>query len=155
MGHALQPYQAPYDTLILREPDGTLSPMLATEWSYNEDRTQLTIDLRTDVTYSDGTKLTAANVVKNLDLYGKGDTNRALPVSEAINNYDHGEVVDDDIAALLAMHDVDDVAAAIVERVLAIGARDNLTAVVVEVVRGTDEPIDDTTNPRDPGEEER
>lgn len=30
VGHALQPYQAVYDTLLLREPDGTLSPMLAT-----------------------------------------------------------------------------------------------------------------------------
>ena len=42
VGHALVPYQLVYDTLILREPDGELSPMLATEWSYNDDRTVLT-----------------------------------------------------------------------------------------------------------------
>ena len=35
VGHFLQPYQAVYDTLILREPDGKLSPMLATDWKYN------------------------------------------------------------------------------------------------------------------------
>src|SRR5687768_4672278 len=49
VGHLLQPYQAAYDTLILREPDGTLSPMLATEWEYDEALTTLTMDLRTDV----------------------------------------------------------------------------------------------------------
>src|SRR5918995_5559922 len=54
VGHALVPYQLVYDTLILREPDGELSPMLATEWSYNDDRPVLTLDLRDDVTFSDG-----------------------------------------------------------------------------------------------------
>ena len=54
VGHALQPYQAVYDSLILREPDGKLSPMLATAWKYNDTNTKLTVDLRTDVTFSDG-----------------------------------------------------------------------------------------------------
>ena len=54
VGHALVPYQLVYDTLILREPDGSSSPMLATEWSYNDDRTRLTVDLRTDVSFCDG-----------------------------------------------------------------------------------------------------
>ena len=85
------------DRLLYQNPDTLeLEPWIATDYTVNDDATEYTFDLRTDVTYSDGTKLTAANVVKNLDLYGKGDTNRALPVSEAINNYDHGEVVDDD-----------------------------------------------------------
>ena len=34
VGHFLQPYQAAYDSLLLREPDGKLSPMLATAWKY-------------------------------------------------------------------------------------------------------------------------
>src|SRR3712207_2231440 len=37
VGHTLQPYQAAYDSLLLREPDGKLSPMLATDWKYNEN----------------------------------------------------------------------------------------------------------------------
>ena len=44
--------------LCLREPDGKLSPMLATKWEYDESLTTMTMDLRTDVTFSDGEKNT-------------------------------------------------------------------------------------------------
>ncbi|MDX5317841.1 MAG: ABC transporter substrate-binding protein, partial [Actinomycetes bacterium] len=37
VGHHLQPFQAAYDTLILREPDGSLAPMLATDWQYTDE----------------------------------------------------------------------------------------------------------------------
>lgn len=67
VGHVLQPYQAVYDTLILREPDGKLSPMLATDWKYNSTDTKLTVDLRTDVTFSDGAKFDAAAAKANMD----------------------------------------------------------------------------------------
>lgn len=67
VGHFLQPYQAAYDSLILREPDGKLSPMLATEWKYNDTNTKLTVDLRTDVTFSDGAKFDAEAAKANLD----------------------------------------------------------------------------------------
>ena len=46
-GHAMPIFQSVYDSLLLREPDGTLSPMLATKWEYDESLTKLTIDLRT------------------------------------------------------------------------------------------------------------
>jgi peptide/nickel transport system substrate-binding protein len=84
------------DRLLYQNPETLeLEPWIATDYTVNDDATEYTFDLRTDVTYSDGTPLTAANVVKNIDLYGKGDKDRALPVSEAINNYDHGEVTGD------------------------------------------------------------
>jgi peptide/nickel transport system substrate-binding protein len=67
VGHYLQPYQAAYDSLLLREPDGKLSPMLATEWKYNDTNTKLTVDLRTDVTFSDGAKFDAEAAKANLD----------------------------------------------------------------------------------------
>ena len=67
VGHFLQPYQAAYDSLLLREPDGKLSPMLATTWKYNEDNTVLTVDLRTDVTFSDGAKFDSEAAKANLD----------------------------------------------------------------------------------------
>ena len=73
VGHALQPYQAAYDTLILREPDGKLSPMLATAWKYNETNTKLTVDLRTDVTFSDGAKFDATAAKANLDHFKKAN----------------------------------------------------------------------------------
>ncbi|MHA7175603.1 ABC transporter substrate-binding protein [Arthrobacter sp. Sr24] len=67
VGHVLQPYQAVYDTLILREPDGKLSPMLATAWKYNDANTVLTVDLRTDVTFSDGAKFDAEAAKSNFE----------------------------------------------------------------------------------------
>jgi peptide/nickel transport system substrate-binding protein len=67
VGHGLQPYQLAYDSLLLRQPDGNLSPMLATKWQYNKDNTVLTLDLRTDVTFSDGEKFDAAAAKANLD----------------------------------------------------------------------------------------
>jgi peptide/nickel transport system substrate-binding protein len=73
VGHALQPYQAAYDSLILREPDGKLSPMRATAWKYNAANTKLTVDLRTDVTFSDGAKFDATAAKANLDHFKKAN----------------------------------------------------------------------------------
>ena len=73
VGHGLQPYQVAYDSLILREPDGKLSPMLATEWKYNDTNTKLTVDLRTDVTFSDGAKFNAEAAKANLDHFKKAN----------------------------------------------------------------------------------
>ncbi|OUE09475.1 Heme-binding protein A precursor [Clavibacter michiganensis] len=86
------------DRLLWQDPETLeLQPWIATALpEVNADATEYTFDIRDDVTYSDGTPLTAENVVANFDLYGKGDTARALTVSEAINNYDRGEVVDAD-----------------------------------------------------------
>lgn len=86
------------DRLLYQDPETLeLSPWIATSLpEVNADATEYTYDLRTDVTYSDGTPLTAENVVANFDLFGKGDKSRKLTASEQITNYDHGEVVDDD-----------------------------------------------------------
>lgn len=86
------------DRLLYQDPETLeLSPWIATKLpEVNEDATEYTFDIRTDVTYSDGSPLTAENVVKNFDLYGKGDKSRKLTSSEQITNYDHGEVVDED-----------------------------------------------------------
>lgn len=86
------------DRLLYQDPHTLeLQPWIATSLpEINEDATIFTFDIRTDVTYSDGTALTAQNVVDNFDLYGKGDKERLLNVSEQISNYDHGEVVDHD-----------------------------------------------------------
>jgi len=65
-------YQAVFDTLLLATPEGTIEPWLASEYSYNDDNTVLTLTLRDDVTFSDGTKLTGAVVVKNLERFKAG-----------------------------------------------------------------------------------
>lgn len=56
-------YQAVYDSLILREPDGSLAPMLASAWEYDEALTKLTLTLQEGVTFSDGTTFDADDVV--------------------------------------------------------------------------------------------
>ncbi|MGY1814936.1 ABC transporter substrate-binding protein [Blastococcus sp. SYSU D00820] len=86
VGPQLVPYQLAYDTLILREPDGTLSPMLATEWGYTDDtNTTFSLDLRTDVTFSDGAALDAEAVKANLDHFRTANgpqANQLADVSE-------------------------------------------------------------------------
>ncbi|MGF3053607.1 TIGR04028 family ABC transporter substrate-binding protein [Microbacterium sp. YY-03] len=73
-----------------------IEPWVATDWEVNADATEYTFNLRTDVTFSDGTVLDAAAVAKNFDVYGLGDAEKGLTVSEAINNYASSEVVDAD-----------------------------------------------------------
>ena len=86
------------DRLLYQDPETLeLQPWIATDLpEINEDATVFTFDIRTDVTYSDGTPMTAQNIVDNFDLYGQGDKDRLLNVSEQISNYDYGEVVDED-----------------------------------------------------------
>jgi peptide/nickel transport system substrate-binding protein len=61
------PYmQAVYDTLLKADPDGTVKPNLATAWSYNDDKTELTLTLRDDVKFSDGTAFDASAAAQNL-----------------------------------------------------------------------------------------
>jgi peptide/nickel transport system substrate-binding protein len=59
-------YQAIYDTLMIKTEDGTLKPSLATKWVYNKTQTQLTLTLRTDAKFTNGTPVNAAAVAKNL-----------------------------------------------------------------------------------------
>ncbi|RFA08136.1 hypothetical protein B7R54_02070 [Subtercola boreus] len=73
IGHYVQYYQAVYDSLLRREADGTLVPMLATKWVYNDDNTQLTLTIRSDVKFSDGTVLDASAVKVNLDRFRQGN----------------------------------------------------------------------------------
>lgn len=84
LGHQMPIYQAAYDTLILRKPDGTLAPMLATKWEYNADNTVLTVNLRTDVTFSDGTKFDPEAAKANLDHFKTAngpDANQAKSIA--------------------------------------------------------------------------
>ena len=65
-------YQAAYDTLLLATPEGEIAPFLATGWEYDESQTTLTLTLRDDVTFTDGSALTADVVVENLVRFRDG-----------------------------------------------------------------------------------
>lgn len=70
-GKAAQNYawleQLAYEPLIVRRPDGSLTPGLATSWSYtgSGNRT-FVLHLRSGVRFSDGTALTAQDVTNHL-----------------------------------------------------------------------------------------
>jgi peptide/nickel transport system substrate-binding protein len=69
------PYgQAVYDTLLKADPDGNVQPSLATEWSYNDTKTVLNMTLRSDVTFTDGTKFNADAAAKNLIRFRDGNS---------------------------------------------------------------------------------
>ena len=59
--------QPVYDSLLQNDDDGEPGPRIATEWSYDDTNTVLTLTLRDDVTFTDGTALDAEAVKKNLD----------------------------------------------------------------------------------------
>jgi len=66
-------YQTIYDGLLRIEPDGrTVYPWLATDWAYNDDNTVLTMNLRDDVTFSDGTPFDADVAAQNLIRFRDG-----------------------------------------------------------------------------------
>ena len=73
------PYmQAVYDTLLHEAPDGSLEPWLASAWVYSDDRKTLTLTLRPDVVFIDGTRFTADAAAQNLLRFRDGSSpNRA------------------------------------------------------------------------------
>ncbi|MBZ8178258.1 TIGR04028 family ABC transporter substrate-binding protein [Corynebacterium poyangense] len=84
------------DRLLYQDPDTLeLHPWIAKELpEVNEDATEYTFRLRPGVSYSDGTPVDAENVLRNIELYAKGDKSRHLTSSEQISNYRGGEVID-------------------------------------------------------------
>ncbi|MGB7982105.1 MAG: ABC transporter substrate-binding protein [Candidatus Nanopelagicales bacterium] len=82
VGHQLQPFQVPYDTLILRNPDGAYAPMLATEWGYTDDTNLVfQLKLRESVTFSDGTPFDAEAVKANLEHFAADNGKQAAQVA--------------------------------------------------------------------------
>jgi len=59
-------YQAVFDQFILQQPDLSPAPGLLTDWGWNEDRTQVWMDVREGVTWHDGSPFTAEDVAWSL-----------------------------------------------------------------------------------------
>ncbi len=55
-------YRNIFDNLLTRDDSGEIAPQIATEWTYLSD-TQIEFKIRDDVTFHDGEKLTAEDVV--------------------------------------------------------------------------------------------
>ncbi|UZX03119.1 ABC transporter substrate-binding protein [Arthrobacter sp. CDRTa11] len=72
-GHQAPIYQAVYDTLIKREADGALSPMLATSWEKSQDGLSYTLKLREGVKFADGEVFDSAAVKANVEHFKKAN----------------------------------------------------------------------------------
>jgi len=88
-GPANNYYQAVYDTLLSLDEEGQPVANLATEWSYDDSRTRLSLTLRDDVTFTDGTAFDAAAVKANLEKAKAANGEAA----SALRALDHVEVV--------------------------------------------------------------
>lgn len=82
------------DSLLYQNPEtGRLEPWLASDWSSNDDATVFTFTLRDDVTFSDGTPLTATDVKGTLDdIIAAGAASQAAAL---LIGYDETVVVDE------------------------------------------------------------
>src|SRR5580693_3568508 len=60
-------YESLYQSLFVETSTGGAAPELVTGYSYNAKKTQMTLTLKSGVTFTDGSKLTAQLVKENLD----------------------------------------------------------------------------------------
>ena len=84
IGHRVQFWMPVFDTLLVLSPDGELEPNLATEWEYNDDATVLSLTLRDDVEFSDGSPFDGEAVKANLE-YLKAGTGQNAYMAASID----------------------------------------------------------------------
>jgi peptide/nickel transport system substrate-binding protein len=81
-------YQAPYDPLLRLDPKATVVANLATEWKYADAKnTVLDLTLRSDVSFTDGTKFDATAVKVNLE-HNKTGANEVAGQLKGIKSVD-------------------------------------------------------------------
>jgi len=73
LGHMAPLYQTVYDNLITRLPNGKYVGNLASKFTWDASHTSLTLQLRKNVTFSDGAKFDAKVAKQNLDAFIKGN----------------------------------------------------------------------------------
>ena len=76
-GNAVQYWQPVYDTLLVLDTKSQLRPNLATEWSYDDTMTKLSLTLRDGVEFTDGTAFDAAAVKANIEHIAAGSGSNA------------------------------------------------------------------------------
>lgn len=83
-----------YDNLVVKLPDNTIKPWLATEWTESEDGLSYTFKLRQDVKFQDGTPFNAEAVKYNYDRILDPAT-KAANASALLKPYKSAEVIDE------------------------------------------------------------
>ena len=80
-------YASLCDKLVDITPDLEIIPMLATGWSWNDDGTVLTMTLRDDVVFHDGTPFNAEAVAANIDRSKNLETSRRKSEVRSIESW--------------------------------------------------------------------
>lgn len=76
-GVSLTVQQTMFEGLVTFGPDGRIIPMLAEEFYFNDDATQITFELRKGVKFHDGTELTSFVVKQNFDFVRRKENGMA------------------------------------------------------------------------------
>jgi peptide/nickel transport system substrate-binding protein len=92
--NGLLPIMQACETLVMRKPDGTYAPGLATSWEISDDGKDYTFHLRQGVKFHDGTPFNAEAVKYNFDRIVDPATQSTQAIDK-IGPYVETEVVDD------------------------------------------------------------
>ncbi|MEV7087417.1 ABC transporter substrate-binding protein [Streptomyces sp. NPDC093085] len=68
----VQVWQACFDTLLRYEPDGTVGPNAARSFTFNKEKTELTLTLRRGMKFIDGVAVDAQAVKQSLEYFKSG-----------------------------------------------------------------------------------
>lgn len=83
-----------HDYLIDRLPDGSLEPGLAEEWTYSDDGTEITFNIREGVKFHNGDVLTAEDVAFSLNnAIGSSQTSRITSAMDSASVVGDNEVL--------------------------------------------------------------
>src|SRR5580698_1652272 len=81
-------YRSIFDQYVGQKPNLAFEPGLLTAWGWNDDRTKVFMDVRTGVTWHDGSPFTPEDVVWNLSRMAKPDSGNPVSfVWAGIGNY--------------------------------------------------------------------
>jgi peptide/nickel transport system substrate-binding protein len=82
-----------FDTLVVRDLDNALVPALAESWEVSEDGKAITMKLRSDVTFHDGTPLNAEAVKFTFERFK--ESGQASPIYPGVQQIGGIEVLDE------------------------------------------------------------
>lgn len=88
-GSVVQLWQACFDTLLRYEADGTIVPNAAESFTFNDDKTALTLKLRSGMTFTDGAAVDAEAVKASLEHMKSGggsDSSRLADVTVTVQD---------------------------------------------------------------------
>ena len=88
-----------YETLMMYDPiTNELHPLLATDYSWNDDYTEMTVHLNSDAKWSDGTQVTADDVAYTWEVHKKYETSTYTSNQTFIDTVEKGE---DDLTVII------------------------------------------------------